>query len=172
MKTTIITGAGKGIGKSIALTFAKENFSKIDILINNAGIGVFKHLIDTTIDEWKEVLDTNLTGTFLCSREAMKIMINQKNSVIINIASVVGIKGYPNQGAYTASKHGMVGLTKVIADFCDFSSFFCFLISTHDFAKRPAYAWVVRGVEELNAQLTVSTIYRLNGGFKPLKRLF
>ena len=52
----------------------------------------------------------------MCSREAMKILKPQNHGIIINISSVVGIKGYPNQGAYTASKHGMVGLTKVIAE--------------------------------------------------------
>ena len=166
MKNAIITGAGRGIGKSIALAFAKEKFnlvlaarsiselnevaaqceklgakslvcptditserdvinlfnsakekfSNVDLLINNAGFGVFKQITETSLDEWNKVIDVNLTGAFLCSREGMKIMKPQNHGIIINISSVVGIKGYPNQGAYTASKHGMVGLTKVIAE--------------------------------------------------------
>lgn len=93
-----------------------SEFGRVDVLVNNAGMGVFKPLTDTSLEEWQKVVDTNLTGSFLCAREAFKIMKDQKSGAIINIASVVGIKGYPNQGAYTASKHGMVGLTKVIAE--------------------------------------------------------
>jgi 3-oxoacyl-[acyl-carrier protein] reductase len=93
-----------------------SEFGRVDVLINNAGMGVFKKLTETSLDEWRKVIDTNLTGSFLCAREAFKIMKEQKGGTVINIASVVGIKGYPNQGAYTASKHGMVGLTKVIAE--------------------------------------------------------
>lgn len=96
--------------------FLKTKSGTLDLLVNNAGIGVFKPLTETTAEEWNRVLDVNLNGTFLCAREAMKMMKTQSNGTIVNISSVVGIKGYPNQGAYTASKHGMVGLTKVIAE--------------------------------------------------------
>jgi len=57
----------------------------------------------------------NLRGTFLCCQPALKLMIPQKSGYIINISSVVGLKGYPNQAAYTASKHGIMGLTKSLA---------------------------------------------------------
>jgi len=104
--------------KDVSAIFAKtlKTFGTPDVLINNAGMGIFKHIADTNTDEWHRVINTNLTGTFLCTREAMRLMINSGGGIIINIASVVGIKGYPNQGAYTASKHGIVGLTKVIAE--------------------------------------------------------
>ena len=94
----------------------KNDFSSLDVLINNAGMGIFKHLTDTSLSEWQSVCKTNLDSAFVFTREAMKLMKQQKGGTIINIASVVGIKGYPNQGAYTASKHGMVGLTKVTAE--------------------------------------------------------
>lgn len=86
----------------------------VDILINNAGIGIFKKLVDTTAEEWDRTLAVNLRGAFLCSREAMKSMAG-RGGRIINISSVVGIKGYANQGAYSASKHGLMGLSKVAA---------------------------------------------------------
>lgn len=85
----------------------------VDILINNAGIGRFKRLVDTTVEEWDRVMAVNLRGAFLCSREAMRSMAG-RGGRIVNIASVVGFKGYPEQGAYTASKHGLVGLSKVM----------------------------------------------------------
>ncbi len=104
------------IGALAVIETALEEFGRIDLLVNNAGMGIFKSLIETTTEEWRRVMNTNLTSAFVTSREAIKIMQRQKSGTIINIASVVGIKGYPNQGAYTASKHGMMGLTKVIAE--------------------------------------------------------
>ncbi|QSH41749.1 SDR family NAD(P)-dependent oxidoreductase [Lentisphaerota bacterium ZTH] len=95
---------------------AEEKYSRLDVLVNNAGIGVFKPLVNTQLHEWNNVLAVNLTGAFLCSREAFKVMQKKAGGTIINISSVVGIKGYPEQGAYTASKHGLNGLTKVIAE--------------------------------------------------------
>jgi 3-oxoacyl-[acyl-carrier protein] reductase len=93
-----------------------EKFDAVNVLINNAGMGIFKPLTETAADEWRTVIDTNLTGAFFFAREAMKKMQQAGGGTIVNVSSVVGIKGYPNQGAYTASKHGMVGLTKVIAE--------------------------------------------------------
>ena len=61
------------------------------------------------------MLNTNIRGTFLCCREALKLMLAAKRGYIINIASVVGFKGYPSQAAYTASKHAVMGLTKSLA---------------------------------------------------------
>lgn len=88
---------------------------RLDILINNAGYGIFKPLLETSAQEWDAVHAINLRGAFLCSREAMRHMAQQGGGRIINISSVVGLKGYPNQGAYCASKHGLLGLTKVMA---------------------------------------------------------
>jgi 3-oxoacyl-[acyl-carrier protein] reductase len=85
-----------------------------DILINNAGIGIFKPLRETTADEWDAMMAVNLRGAFLCGREAMKQMA-RGGGRIINIGSVVSVKGYPEQGGYTASKHGLLGLSRVMA---------------------------------------------------------
>ena len=91
-----------------------SRLGKLDILINNAGIGRFGRLVDTTAEEWDLVMSVNLRGAFLCGREAMRAMAG-RGGRIVNIASVVGLKGYSDQGAYTASKHGLVGLSKVMA---------------------------------------------------------
>ena len=92
-----------------------DRFGKIDILVNNAGIGRFGSVADFEVCQFNELMAVNLRGTFLCCRQALKLMIPQKNGYIINISSVVGIKGYPNQAAYTASKHGIMGFTKSLA---------------------------------------------------------
>ncbi len=93
----------------------RDEFDSLDILINNAGIGIYGQVVDFTVADFDSVMNVNLRGAFLCCREAMKAMIPQAGGYIINISSVVGIKGYPNQGIYTASKHGMMGLTKTLA---------------------------------------------------------
>lgn len=86
----------------------------VDVLVNNAGIGRFAPLTETSLDDWERVMAVNLRGAFLCSREAMRSMAG-RGGRIVNIASVVGLKGYVNQAAYTASKHGLMGLSKVMA---------------------------------------------------------
>jgi NAD(P)-dependent dehydrogenase (short-subunit alcohol dehydrogenase family) len=88
---------------------------RLDILVNNAGLGIFGPLDAFSAADFDRVLGVNLRGTFLCCREAMKRMERRRGGWIINVSSVVGIKGYPNQAAYTASKHGIVGLTKSLA---------------------------------------------------------
>jgi len=94
----------------------REAFGRLDLLVNNAGVGVYKPIAETTLADWELMMGVNLRGTFLCSREAMRAMLAARRGTIVNIASVVGLKGYPNQGAYTASKHGIVGLSKVLAE--------------------------------------------------------
>lgn len=93
----------------------EKEYSGLDILINNAGIGIYGPVEDFSADDFSRVMDVNLKGAFLCCREAVRMMKRAGKGYIINIASVVGIKGYPRQAAYTASKHGMMGLTKSIA---------------------------------------------------------
>ncbi len=93
-----------------------QTFGSLDLLVNNAGMGIFNPIHQTTLDEWNQVIATNLTGSFLCARQAFAHMKDHGGGTILNVSSVVGIKGYPRQGAYTASKHGMVGLTKVLAE--------------------------------------------------------
>ncbi len=94
---------------------ALKKFSKIEILINNAGITRDNLLLRMKDEEWDAVLDVNLKGAFLCSREAVKIMSKIRYGRIINIASVVAFTGNPGQVNYSASKAGLVGLTKTLA---------------------------------------------------------
>jgi NAD(P)-dependent dehydrogenase (short-subunit alcohol dehydrogenase family) len=90
-------------------------FPRLDVLVNNAGIGEYGPLAEFPTDAFDRIMRVNLRGTFLCCREAMKLMLPQKAGTIINISSVVGFKGYPNQSAYAASKHAIMGLTKALA---------------------------------------------------------
>lgn len=93
----------------------KDRFGKLDILVNNAGIGLWGKLVDFPMEHFDKLVRLNLRSTYLCCQQAMKLMIPAKRGFIINISSVVGIKGYPNQSAYTITKHGIMGLTKSLA---------------------------------------------------------
>ncbi len=90
--------------------FLKAGF--IDLLVNNAGFGIFEEITDTKLEDWQAIQKVNAEGAFLCMREAMRTMKQQNGGRIINISSVVGVKGYPSQAAYGASKHALIGLTK------------------------------------------------------------
>lgn len=92
-----------------------EKFSRIDILVNNAGITRDALLLRMKEEEWDSVIAINLKSVFLCSKEAVKVMSKQRYGRIINIASVVAFMGNPGQANYSASKAGIVGLTKTIA---------------------------------------------------------
>ena len=94
---------------------AEESFGSIDILVNNAGGGLTKLMINTTLAEWKRVLDIDLTGVFLCSQAAARIMLRQRSGRIINIASPSGQRRGTGRAAYGADKAGVTALTKVMA---------------------------------------------------------
>ena len=93
----------------------KNEFGVIDILVNNAGITKDTLVLRMKDDDWDAVINVNLKGTFLCSREAIKLMVKQQHGNIISISSVVAFTGNPGQANYSASKAGIVGLTKTIA---------------------------------------------------------
>jgi 2-dehydro-3-deoxy-L-rhamnonate dehydrogenase (NAD+) len=92
---------------------ALRDFGRIDILVNNAGIsGQNKPTVDYPVEEWERVLRVNLTGTFLASRAVAPHMVAAGYGRIVNIASVAGKEGNPNAAAYSASKAGVIALTK------------------------------------------------------------
>lgn len=101
----------------VALAFEAfiKKFGRLDILVNNAGITRDALVLRMKDDDWDTVMDINLKGTFLCSKEAVKLMTKQQYGKIISISSVVAFTGNPGQVNYSASKAGIVGLTKTIA---------------------------------------------------------
>ena len=158
IKTALITGGGRGIGRAIALAFARggiriavaartaaqveqvareigngaialvcdvadpqsvalmfERVGDVDILVNNAGIAESATVVNTTDELWHRHLSINLSGTFYCTRAALPAMLKKGWGRIINIASIAGKTGAPYIAAYSASKHGVLGLTKSIA---------------------------------------------------------
>jgi 3-oxoacyl-[acyl-carrier protein] reductase len=161
-KTAIITGASKGIGKSIAEHYGREGaklvisarheemlckvndefrlngiesiavvadmaseddvrglvktaadtFGKIDVLVNNAGFGIFKPVSEMTTKEYDQLFDVNVRGTFIASREVLGYMTKQNDGVIINIASLAGKNAVENGAVYAATKWAMLGFGK------------------------------------------------------------
>ncbi len=165
-KTALITGAARGIGRAIAMTFAKEganiaftdlaldentasgetemkaygveskayasnaanfedsakliddvmaDFGRIDILINNAGITRDNLLMRMTEADWDAVIAVNLKSVFNMTKAVQKVMLKQRSGSIVNMSSVVGVSGNAGQSNYSASKAGLIGFTKSIA---------------------------------------------------------
>jgi len=164
-KVALVTGGGRGIGREIALLFAKEGsdiviwdvnltdaqktcqdiqtlgrktsaeqvdvtdytkveealnkildkFGKIDILVNNAGITKDNLLLRMSEPEWDAVINVNLKGSFNCTKAVSRSLIKQRSGKIINIASIIGIIGNAGQANYSASKAGIIALTKTAA---------------------------------------------------------
>ena len=104
---------GAAVGEAVAKIVA--DFGRIDVLVNNAGITRDTLLIRMTEEDWDAVLDINLKGAFLVTKAVVKTMMKQRSGSIVNIASVVGIMGNPGQANYTASKAGLIALTKTTA---------------------------------------------------------
>ncbi len=93
---------------------ARQNFGKIDVLINNAGIQLIKMVIDTSFSEWQEVISANLTGVFNTTKCALEDMM-YSGGKIINISSIWGISGASCEAVYSAAKAGVIGFTKAVA---------------------------------------------------------
>jgi 3-oxoacyl-[acyl-carrier protein] reductase len=93
-----------------------ERYGRIDILINNAGIGGGSRLIDTSTETFDQVMNINVRGTFFCCRAGFRQMKRQGGGAIINMSSVAGLQAWSGTGTYSASKHGIMALTKSLAD--------------------------------------------------------
>jgi 3-oxoacyl-[acyl-carrier protein] reductase len=104
---------GAAVGE--AVTKVAADFGRIDVLVNNAGITRDTLLMRMTEEDWDAVLDINLKGAFLVTKAVVKYMMKQRSGAIVNIASVVGIMGNAGQANYTASKAGLIALTKTTA---------------------------------------------------------
>lgn len=101
------------VGEAVAKVVA--DFGRIDVLVNNAGVTRDALLIRMTEEDWDAVLDVNLKGAFLVTKAVVKLMMKQRAGAIVNVASVVGIMGNVGQANYTASKAGLIALTKTTA---------------------------------------------------------
>ncbi len=93
----------------------RDRWDRLDVLVNNAGVGRYGPVAEFPVEDLDHVIGVNVRGTFLCCQEAVRMMAPARRGTIINISSVVGFKGYPNQAAYTATKHAVMGLTKSLA---------------------------------------------------------
>ena len=98
-----------------AVGTAEEHFGRLDVLVNNAGRILYKPLVEMTREDWSWQMETNVTGAFLHSREAMKAMIPRKSGSIVNIASYASYFAFPGISAYTASKGALAQLTRTLA---------------------------------------------------------
>jgi len=88
----------------------------LDVLINNAGVFTFKPFVSTSLDEWRCNVETNLTALFLCTHAALPLLCRSRSAHLLNILSVSSVHAYANCSAYTASKFGALGLTRVLRE--------------------------------------------------------
>lgn len=103
----------EGIGARIKSL--PEEWSRIDVLVNNAGVTADNLLLRMSLEEWRRVLDVNLTGTFAVTKEVVRGMLRQRWGRIVTISSVVGLMGNAGQANYAASKAGLIGFSKSLA---------------------------------------------------------
>ncbi|HXC38614.1 MAG TPA: SDR family oxidoreductase [Burkholderiales bacterium] len=95
--------------------FAERELGRIDVLVNNAGLGGERAIVDMADDEWLRIMDVNLTGTFRCLRAALKRMYAARSGAIVNLSSVLGWRAQAGQAHYAASKAGIMALTRCAA---------------------------------------------------------
>lgn len=97
------------------IDYCVQRYGNIDLLVNNAGVSMEGLITDMSEEEWDSLINTNLKSVFLCSKEALKIMISNHSGKIINLASMWGVTGGSCEVAYSASKAGVIGFTKALA---------------------------------------------------------
>lgn len=97
-----------------AVAAAQKEFGRLDILVNNAGVGNYKTLVETSADEYDEMMDSNMRSTFLFTRHAVPVMIAQKAGTVLMISSMAGKYGFPGEAVYCATKFAQVGFTQAL----------------------------------------------------------
>src|SRR6266571_2404129 len=102
-------------GAQALVDFATKELGRLDILVNNAGITRDGLAMRMSEEDWDAVLDTNLKGSFLCAKAALRPMLRQRWGRIVNVTSIAGIVGNPGQANYSSAKAGLIGLTKSLA---------------------------------------------------------
>ena len=112
---TVCADVGKLDAVNSMIDMVNDRFGQIDILVNNAGIIDDGLLLRMTDEAWKNVIDTNLNGTFYCTRAVIRSMVKARWGRVINVGSVVGLRGNVGQTNYTASKAGIIGFTYALA---------------------------------------------------------
>lgn len=114
-KTLIVTGdAREEETAKQAVKIAMETAGRIDILINNAGMGIYKNLVDTSADEYDELVDTNVRSTFLFTRHVVPVMIKQGEGTILMLSSMAGVYGFAGEAVYCATKFAQVGFAQAL----------------------------------------------------------
>jgi NADP-dependent 3-hydroxy acid dehydrogenase YdfG len=97
-----------------AVAAATGKFGRLDVLVNNAGAGIYKNLVDTSSDEYQHLFDTNVRSTFLFTRHAVPVMLQQRSGTILMISSMAGLYGFPGEAVYCATKFAQVGFAQAL----------------------------------------------------------
>lgn len=98
----------------LAVEQAVSAYGRVDILINNAGVGNYKDLVDTSAEEYDEMMDSNVRSTFLFTRHAVPVMIGQRGGLVLMISSMAGVYGFPGEAVYCATKFAQVGFAQAL----------------------------------------------------------
>lgn len=114
-KAVAVVGDAKDTATAqAAVAAAQEHFGRLDILINNVGVGIYKNLVDTSPEDYDEMVDSNVRSTFLFSRYAAPVMIRQGSGVILMISSMAGIYGFAGEAVYCSTKFAQVGFAQAL----------------------------------------------------------